>query len=67
MELLFRKNIGPTSDDLSEIIRTVLRTIIQSHIKMEKDNPHAVSNIFSFKFYLKLKPLHTKGFLKWII
>ncbi|XP_049823522.1 dedicator of cytokinesis protein 1 isoform X5 [Aethina tumida] len=41
MELLFRKNIGPTSDDLSEIIRTVLRTIIQSHIKMEKDNPHA--------------------------
>lgn len=43
MELLFRKDIGSTHDDLTEILQTDLRTIIQSHIKMERDNPHAVS------------------------
>lgn len=45
MELLFRKDVGPTFYDLTEIIQTDLRTIIQSHIKMERDNPHAVSII----------------------
>lgn len=44
MELLFRKDIGPTFYDLTEIIQTDLRTIIQTHIKMERDNPHSVSN-----------------------
>lgn len=43
MEQLFRKDIGPTHSDLTEIIQTDLRTIIQTHIKMERDNPHAVS------------------------
>lgn len=46
MELLFRNDIGPTYNDLTEIIHTDLRTIIQSHIKMERDNPHAVSILF---------------------
>ncbi|XP_018575461.1 dedicator of cytokinesis protein 2 isoform X2 [Anoplophora glabripennis] len=41
MELLFRKDVGPTYNDLTEIIQTDMRTIIQSHIKMERDNPHA--------------------------
>lgn len=43
MELLFRKDVGPTYNDLTEILQTDLRTIVQSHIKMERDNPHAVS------------------------
>nr|XP_023027433.1 dedicator of cytokinesis protein 1-like [Leptinotarsa decemlineata] len=41
MELLFRRDIGSTFKDLTVIIQSALRTIIQSHIKMEKDNPHA--------------------------
>ncbi|VEN37348.1 unnamed protein product [Callosobruchus maculatus] len=41
MELLFRKDVGPTYNDLNEIIHANLRTIIQSHIKMERENPHA--------------------------
>ncbi|XP_072385409.1 dedicator of cytokinesis protein 2 isoform X1 [Diabrotica undecimpunctata] len=41
MELLFRKDVGPTFNDMSEIIQSSLRTVVQSHIKMEKDNPHA--------------------------
>ncbi|XP_019762944.2 dedicator of cytokinesis protein 2 isoform X3 [Dendroctonus ponderosae] len=40
LELLFRKNIGPTFNDITEVIQTDLRTIIQSHIKMERENPH---------------------------
>lgn len=44
MELLFRTDIGSNFNDLTEIINTDLRTIIQSHIKMERENPHAVSN-----------------------
>ncbi|CAH0555295.1 unnamed protein product [Brassicogethes aeneus] len=50
MELLFRKDIGPTTNDLHEIIKTDLRTIIQSHIKMEKDNPHGKLDISTFLF-----------------
>ncbi|CAG9857501.1 unnamed protein product [Phyllotreta striolata] len=41
LELLFRKDVGPTFNDISEIIQSALRTVIQSHIKMERDNPHA--------------------------
>ncbi|CAH2001464.1 unnamed protein product [Acanthoscelides obtectus] len=41
MELLFRNDVGPTYNDLNEIIHSNLRTIIQSHIKMERENPHA--------------------------
>ncbi|CAH1099777.1 unnamed protein product [Psylliodes chrysocephalus] len=41
LELLFRKDVGLTHNDMSEIIQSALRTVIQSHIKMERDNPHA--------------------------
>ncbi|XP_050304413.1 dedicator of cytokinesis protein 1 isoform X2 [Anthonomus grandis grandis] len=41
MELLFRDDIGPTFNDITEVIHTDLRTIIQSHIKMERENPQA--------------------------
>lgn len=46
LDLLFRKEVGPTFEDLTEIIQSGLRTIIQSHIKMERDNPHAVGIIY---------------------
>lgn len=54
MELLFRKDIGPTYNDLKEIIETDLRTIIQSHIKMERDNPHAVSFLRKFEITFEI-------------
>ncbi|XP_060530077.1 dedicator of cytokinesis protein 1 isoform X2 [Cylas formicarius] len=41
MELLFRRDVGPTFDDVAEVIDANLRTVVQSHIKMERDNPHA--------------------------
>ncbi|XP_066248093.1 dedicator of cytokinesis protein 1 isoform X1 [Euwallacea similis] len=39
--LLFRKDVGPTFQDISEIIQTDLRTVIQCHIKMQRENPNA--------------------------
>lgn len=51
LELLFRKDVGLTHNDMSEIIQSALRTVIQSHIKMERDNPHAVS----IKIYSNIK------------
>jgi dedicator of cytokinesis protein 1 len=41
LELLFYKNVGPTYDDIMEIIITVLRTVIQTHINMNKEDPHS--------------------------
>ncbi|XP_023708307.1 dedicator of cytokinesis protein 1 isoform X4 [Cryptotermes secundus] len=39
MELLFRKDIGPTAPDVKEIMLTVLRTVIQTTITMDRENP----------------------------
>ncbi|CAH1170856.1 unnamed protein product [Phaedon cochleariae] len=41
MELLFRKDVGPTFDNLTEIIHTALRTIVQHHIRLKRDDPLA--------------------------
>ncbi|XP_045475282.1 dedicator of cytokinesis protein 1 isoform X5 [Harmonia axyridis] len=40
LKLLHRKNIGNTFDDIQEIIKTDLRTAIQTHIHMHRENPH---------------------------
>ncbi|KAK9873197.1 hypothetical protein WA026_021430 [Henosepilachna vigintioctopunctata] len=40
LKLLFKKNIGNTFEDVQEIIKTDLRTVIQSHIHMHRENPH---------------------------
>ncbi|XP_008197863.2 dedicator of cytokinesis protein 1 isoform X2 [Tribolium castaneum] len=39
LELLFRKDIGPTYDDINEIITTVLRTLIHTRVGMPKEDP----------------------------
>lgn len=44
MELLFRKDIGPTAPDVKEIMLTVLRTVIQTTITMDRENPLVVSS-----------------------
>lgn len=44
MELLFRKDIGPTAPDVKEIMLTVLRTVIQTTISMDRESPLVVSS-----------------------
>lgn len=39
LELLFSKDIGPTENDIRDIMLILLRTIIQSSIQMDRDNP----------------------------
>lgn len=46
LELLFNPKSNPVDSDIMKIISTDLRTVIQSHIKMERDNPHAVKSAF---------------------
>ncbi|XP_044753163.1 dedicator of cytokinesis protein 1 [Coccinella septempunctata] len=40
LKLLHKRGIGNTFDDIQEIIRTDLRTAIQTHIHMHRENPH---------------------------
>lgn len=53
MELLFRRDIGPTTADINEVIQTDLRIIIHSHIKMEREDPHAVSSFMIFYIIIR--------------
>ena len=43
MELLFRSDIGPTGPDIKDIMLTVLRTVIQTTIAMDRESPLVVS------------------------
>lgn len=42
LELLFRKDIGPTLHDVTEVMLRVLRTVIQAAVHMDRDNPLVV-------------------------
>ncbi|XP_076631405.1 dedicator of cytokinesis protein myoblast city isoform X4 [Colletes latitarsis] len=46
LELTFRKDIGSTMQDVKEIMLTALRTIIQTVISMDRENP-LVGNLVS--------------------
>lgn len=46
LELTFRKNIGSTVSDVKEIMLTALRTIIQTVISIDRENP-LVGNLVS--------------------
>lgn len=39
LELLFSKDIGPIENDIRDLMLILLRTIIQSSIAMDRDNP----------------------------
>ncbi|XP_031352316.1 dedicator of cytokinesis protein 1-like isoform X2 [Photinus pyralis] len=41
LDLLFRKDVGSTVHDITEIMLVDLRTVIQSHINMDKENPYS--------------------------
>lgn len=57
LELLFRKDVGSTFNDIGVVIQTDLRTIIQCHIKMERQDPHAVRRIFFVKNVMQINAL----------
>lgn len=49
LELLFRTDVGSTMHDITEIMLRILRTVIQTLITMDRDNPLVVS--ISYYFY----------------
>lgn len=59
--MTFRKDIGSTASDIKEIMLTALRTVIQTVINMDRENP-LVGNLVSvmlsiFRFVLKLSEI----------
>jgi hypothetical protein len=52
MELLFRAEAGQTIDDISLIMKTILRTVIQTIIRLPRDDEQAVRIRFSLMLYL---------------
>lgn len=46
LDLTFRKDVGSTASDIKEIMLTALRTIIQTVISMDRENP-LVGNLVS--------------------
>lgn len=42
MELLFRAEAGQTIDDISLIMKTILRTVIQTIIRLPREDEQAV-------------------------
>ncbi|KAF5308725.1 hypothetical protein FQR65_LT06086 [Abscondita terminalis] len=43
LDLLFRSDVGTTVHDITEIMLVDLRTVIQSHINMDKENPYSAN------------------------
>ena len=39
LEILFQENIGPVENDIRDIMLCLLRTVIQSSIAIDRDNP----------------------------
>lgn len=42
LDLLFQETKNNTFGDISEIMSTILRTVIQTHINMDRESPFAV-------------------------
>ncbi|XP_030761843.1 dedicator of cytokinesis protein 1 isoform X2 [Sitophilus oryzae] len=65
MELLFRKDIGSTFKDITQIINTDLRTIIQSHIKMDRDHPQASQLVaVMLDVFRQMTPEHYSNYIQ---
>lgn len=50
LELLFRDDIGQTVHDLQVVMHTILRTVIQTAIAMDREGPLVVSSYKSLMF-----------------
>lgn len=53
LDLLFKSDPMSTIHDITEIMMTDLRTVVQSHIKSDKESPFSVSNLSSNLFLYK--------------
>lgn len=49
MDLLFSADVGPTIHDVTEVMLTTLRTVIQTTIAMDRESPLVVSASLSFQ------------------
>ncbi|KAF7990611.1 hypothetical protein HCN44_000416 [Aphidius gifuensis] len=59
LELTFRKDVGSTVSDVKEIMLCALRTIIQTVISMDRENP-LIGNLFSvmLSIFRQMTPHH---------
>ncbi|XP_011063239.1 PREDICTED: dedicator of cytokinesis protein 1 isoform X2 [Acromyrmex echinatior] len=64
LELTFRKDIGSTISDVKEIMLTALRTIIQTVISMDRENP-LVGNLVSvmLAIFRQMTQLHYEVYI----
>ncbi|KAG5343195.1 DOCK1 protein, partial [Acromyrmex heyeri] len=64
LELTFRKDIGSTVSDVKEIMLTALRTIIQTVISMDRENP-LVGNLVSvmLAIFRQMTQLHYEVYI----
>lgn len=49
MELLFRKDIGPTTQDITIVMLTALRTVIQAFVNLNQEHPNVSFDLIFFK------------------
>jgi dedicator of cytokinesis protein 1 len=64
MEILYRQDVGPTHNDVAEVMMNGLRTIIQTIISIERDDPcvgHLVSVMLSV--FRQMTPHHYRNYL----
>jgi hypothetical protein len=59
MELLFRAEAGQTIDDISLIMKTILRTVIQTIIRLPRDDEQAVQSLIDSNAVHLLKIIFT--------
>jgi hypothetical protein len=63
MELLFRAEAGQTIDDISLIMKTILRTVIQTIIRLPRDDEQAVQSLIDSNAVHLLKSIFTRSAL----
>ncbi|XP_037029968.1 dedicator of cytokinesis protein 1 isoform X7 [Bradysia coprophila] len=59
LELLFTNDVGPTENDIKDIMLILLRTVIQTSIAMDRDNP-LVGNLVAIMLgiFRSMKSIH---------
>ena len=64
MEILHRRDVGPTHNDVAEVMMNGLRTIIQTIISIDRDDPfvgHLVSVMLAI--FRQMTPHHYRNYL----
>ena len=64
MEILYRRDVGPTYNDVAEVMTNGLRTVIQVIINMNREDPflgHLVSVMLAI--FRQMTPHHYRNYL----